>query len=297
MAGSLTHGRIARILLADSSSRWDAARMQPAWFLFGANAPDFGSYPGGHAIVSDCAHYVRPADLVRTMLAFADSEAQRAFALGWLTHVVADAILHPVVNREAGRRLFVDRAVPFVEDPAMHIRVEFGFDAFAGDPRLDPCPRIDRGHLDSIATMLSQTYAASYGRAFAEAWFVQSCSALNRFAPWMLWLARLHRRSHRSRYSLAGCTVDTVRRSLVFARMDSRIIAHADPLFPSAQYTQEMESGIVRTCEECRRHVDSEIVHLENRNLDTGERANDNDPYPLAVSTRARLDQLPNATP
>lgn len=292
MAGALTHLRIARTLLDDASSSWDAARRQPECFLLGANAPDFGSFPGGHSILSDCAHYVRPADLARTLLRFSDSDVQRAFALGWLTHVIADALLHPVVNREAGRRLGAGREVAFAEDPLMHIRVEFGFDAYTDEPEILPFPRVGPAHLATIADLLSRAYQTNYGATFEPRMQIASCSALNRYGPWMISLARMHRRADRSRYSPESWILGGLRRTLAVTRADPRITAHADPLRPGTPYAQEMESGIAATLEECRQHAAKGWVALENRNLDTGQPADSTDTYPLTVRAREQLDPL-----
>ncbi|MFN6130510.1 MAG: zinc dependent phospholipase C family protein [Planctomycetota bacterium] len=297
MAGCITHIRIARTLLDDSSSPWVVARNQPECFLLGANAPDFGSFPGGHFILSDCAHLVRPADLVRNLFSLSNSDVERAFALGWLTHVIADVILHPVVNREVGRRLGMDREVSFVEDPAMHIRVEFGFDAFTVEPKILPYPRVSTAKLEPIAGLLSRAYQATYGVPFEQPLQIASCSALNRYAPWLISLARMHRRAERARYSPASWVLRALRQTLAIASADVRIQAHADPLRPGTLYTEEMESGIAQTVEECRRHAANQLVALENRNLDTGEPADASDTYPLTLKTKQLLDEWANLHP
>jgi hypothetical protein len=297
MAGCITHIRIARILLDDASSPWSAARNQPECFLLGANAPDFGSYPGGYAILSDCAHLVRPADLVRNLFSLSDGDVEQAFALGWLTHVVADVILHPVVNREVGRRLGAGRDVTFVEDPAMHIRVEFGFDAFTEEPMILPYPRVSTAKLEPIACLLSRAYQATYGVPFEQPLQIASCSALNRYAPWLISLARMHRRADRAHHSPESWILGALRRTLAIAQADVRIKAHADPLRPESLYAQEMESGIAKTLEECRYHAANRSLALENRNLDTGEPADASDNYPLTLKTKQQLDAMSNQQP
>jgi hypothetical protein len=292
MAASLTHLRIARSLLLDASSDWDVARSHPECFLLGANAPDFGSYPGGYALLSDCAHCIRPADLVRNIYSLSDSEPQLAFALGWLTHVVADVILHPVVNRQAGRLRNANREVTFIEDPALHIRVEFGFDAYTEEPELLAYPRVHSTHLGPISSLLSWAYQATYGVTFAAPLQIASLSALNRYAPWMIALARTHRQVHRARHSPASWILAAFRQTLALTRADVRIMAHASPLLPGIDFCREMESGIIQTLKECREHASHRLIDLENRNLDTGERADLDDAYPLTLKTKQQLVRL-----
>jgi hypothetical protein len=99
-------------------------------FLHGAIGPDMGYFPGGQALMSDAAHLVRSGDLARTLLATAASPTQRAFAAGWLTHMLADILIHPAINETA------DRVLEREASPATllwrrqaHIRVELGLDA------------------------------------------------------------------------------------------------------------------------------------------------------------------------
>jgi hypothetical protein len=103
-------------------------------FLQGAFGPDLGYFPGGHRLFSDLAHCVGSGTLTRILLARARTPLERAFAWGWVTHVVADRRLHPVVGRglaevhghAPGGPAFVSADA----DPAGHVRVETGIDAW-----------------------------------------------------------------------------------------------------------------------------------------------------------------------
>jgi hypothetical protein len=106
-------------------------------FLQGAFGPDLGYFPGGERFFSDLAHCVTSGTLTRTLLDRARTPLERAFAWGWVTHVVADRRLHPVVGRGLGdfRRMSSDDGTTpaFVSadaDPAGHVRVETGIDAW-----------------------------------------------------------------------------------------------------------------------------------------------------------------------
>ncbi len=106
-------------------------------FLQGAFGPDLGYFPGGERRFSDLAHCVGSGTLTRTLLARARTPVERAFAWGWVTHVVADRHLHPVVGLGLGDfrgTLEAGGTGPaFVSadaDPAGHVRVETGIDAW-----------------------------------------------------------------------------------------------------------------------------------------------------------------------
>src|SRR5690606_13836090 len=74
----------------------------------------------------------------------AGSEAERAYALGWLSHIVADVLIHPLVN---------DVATTLTPGPGYtigdHVRGEVGLDVWfcCDQPSLEnlrPKPAVDR---------------------------------------------------------------------------------------------------------------------------------------------------------
>lgn len=100
----------------------------------GAIIQDMGYYPFGNKFFSDLTHYVRSADFVRALVRDSQNLNEYAFALGSVAHYVAD---------NDGHRLAVNRAVPLLypklrrkygnvvvydQDPAAHLKTEFGFD-------------------------------------------------------------------------------------------------------------------------------------------------------------------------
>lgn len=101
-------------------------------FYNGAFGPDLGYFPGGERVLSELSHGVAPGALCRRLLAGARTEAERAFAHGWATHVLGDQLIHPLVGLGVGevltgrRDLFVSGKA----DQVTHIRVEIGLDAF-----------------------------------------------------------------------------------------------------------------------------------------------------------------------
>ncbi len=101
-------------------------------FRQGCIAPDLGYFPGGERHLSDLAHGTRSGDLARTLLETARHPIERAFAWGWVTHVVADRLVHPIIGRAVGELVTGDRTryVPGDEDTPGHVRVETGLDAW-----------------------------------------------------------------------------------------------------------------------------------------------------------------------
>lgn len=100
-------------------------------FYQGSLGPDVGYFPGGEVFLSDLAHYVRAGDLTRALVRSAATERQRAYAWGWLTHVLGDQAIHPLVGEAAGE-LRTGRRGGFVgvsEDRTAHVRIEVGLDA------------------------------------------------------------------------------------------------------------------------------------------------------------------------
>jgi hypothetical protein len=93
-----------------------------------------GYYPFGSKFFSDLVHYVRSGDFVVNLLNDAQDVNEYAFALGAMAHYAADNLGHPEgVNPVEPmvypkiRRKF-GRVVTYEDDPAAHIKTEFGFD-------------------------------------------------------------------------------------------------------------------------------------------------------------------------
>jgi hypothetical protein len=105
-----------------------------AYAYGGAVIQDLGYYPFGAKVFSDFSHYVRTGDLVSNLLSEAKDVNEYAFALGALSHYVADRYGHPMaVNRAVPIEYPKLRAkygdvVTYAEDKVSHLRTEFGFD-------------------------------------------------------------------------------------------------------------------------------------------------------------------------
>jgi hypothetical protein len=92
-------------------------------FLHGTLAPDMGNFPGGDSALAHAVHTRRTGDVVRALFDAAVTRAETAFAWGWLSHVLADAWIHPLVNAAAAAHAHDGRATL-----REHVRVEVGLD-------------------------------------------------------------------------------------------------------------------------------------------------------------------------
>lgn len=112
----------------------DQLKEAHAYAYGGAVLQDLGYYPFGAKFFSDLAHYVRSGDLVSNLMEDAQDANEYAFALGALSHYVADRYGHPMaVNRAVPieypkLRLRFGDQVTYVEAKVEHLRTEFGFD-------------------------------------------------------------------------------------------------------------------------------------------------------------------------
>lgn len=166
-----------------------AAAGARAAFLTGCAGPDMGMYPGGVPLFSDLAHYVRSGDLARALVAEARSPVERAFAWGWVSHLLADVLIHPLINLGAGDAAGGD-ALTFAQNPGLHVAVETAVDGFhfprwrdLGLTRLAAPPV---GEVEHVARAYRDVYGAAIdARAVASV-----------FASWVSW--------HRISVAMAG---------------------------------------------------------------------------------------------
>ncbi len=146
-------------------------------FRQGAFGPDLGYFPGCWRPLSDLAHCVNVGDLARWLVGRARTPAEHAFAAGWVTHILADHAVHPLIGCAVGALLH-GRAGTFVDghtQPAAHVRVEAGLDAYwAGrcpELRHTPMSPVFDGH--SIR-FLADAYAATYRATFPRTLLLRS---------------------------------------------------------------------------------------------------------------------------
>jgi hypothetical protein len=153
-------------------------RKAHAYAYGGAIIQDLGYYPHGNKFFSDLTHYLRSGDFIQALLRDAQDLYQYAFALGALAHYAAD---------NQGHRLAVNLAVPMLypklkkkygdtvtyeEDPAAHLKTEFGFDVL----------EVAKGHFASDAYRNFIGFEVSrplLDRAFRETYGLELASVLD----------------------------------------------------------------------------------------------------------------------
>ena len=100
----------------------------------GAIIQDMGYYPFGSKLFTDLVHYVRSGDFIEALLAESQDINEYAFALGALAHYAADNNGHSIAVNRAVPALYpklrarFGNKVTYIDDPAAHIKTEFGFD-------------------------------------------------------------------------------------------------------------------------------------------------------------------------
>src|SRR6202043_1251219 len=104
-----------------------------AYAYGGAVIQDLGYYPFGSREFSDLVHYVRSGDFVRELLLESQDVDEYAFALGALSHYVADIAGHPAVNQAVAieypkLRAKFGKSVRYAQGKTAHLKIEFGFD-------------------------------------------------------------------------------------------------------------------------------------------------------------------------
>jgi hypothetical protein len=139
----LTHEEIVDLLWTDKIqplllARYpglseDQIREAHAYAYGGAVIQDLGYYPFGNKEFSNLVHYVRSGDFVRELLLQSQDVNEYAFALGALSHYVADIAGHPAVNQAVAieypkLRAKFGKSVRYAQDKTAHLKIEFGFD-------------------------------------------------------------------------------------------------------------------------------------------------------------------------
>jgi len=116
------------------SASADELREAHAHAYGGAIIQDMGYYPFGSKFFSDLTHYARSGDFVEALIRGSQDINEYAFAIGALCHYCADSTGHAIATNPSVPILFpklrqrYGDTVTYDENPAAHIRTEFGFD-------------------------------------------------------------------------------------------------------------------------------------------------------------------------
>jgi hypothetical protein len=173
MPNAALHFLLARQVL----ERWESSPIHAPFvssaatrnaFLHGAVGPDMGYFPGADPLASHLAHHLRTGALCRALVREARTDPELAFAWGWVTHVLADVAVHPLVNDACGELLAGSRETPLWGDEvaAEHTAVEIGLDAAfharSGAPRGDVLrPAFTPWGMRFVLRAYRRTYGAS----------------------------------------------------------------------------------------------------------------------------------------
>ncbi|MBA3916337.1 MAG: zinc dependent phospholipase C family protein [Acidobacteriales bacterium] len=140
-----------------------------AYAYGGSVIQDIGYYPFGSHEFTDLLHYARTGDFVAWMIRDAQNVNQYAFALGALSHYVADVNGHPAVNAGVAieypkLRERYGKIVTYEEDKEAHLKTEFSFDVAQVAQRR----YISKDYHDFIGfkvdrDMLERAFADTYG--------------------------------------------------------------------------------------------------------------------------------------
>lgn len=128
-------------------------------FMHGSLGPDLGFFPGADPRLSELVHHARTGDMIRALYVRARSSTERVFVWGWLTHFIADALLHPVVNAWCAQQC--PDASAKAERMRYHVRVELGWDVMHAR-HIDAVRLRSCFDANSIG-FLCQAYDAVYG--------------------------------------------------------------------------------------------------------------------------------------
>jgi hypothetical protein len=248
-------------------------------FQQGSFGPDLGYFPGGYRFLSDLSHLVRSGELTRALVHSARTPLERAFAWGWVTHVLADHSVHPLVGRGVGEFLFGDRTL-FVDgcgNPMAHLRVETGLDAFYSHLFPSVRKRTMAPVFDgSSIRFLVDAYRRVYGLAIDPSLVLTSHMCAVRMSVQGLLSIGIM-----STAFLAGPLTPTflgvrwfLRQALDMVRTgfnsDSLLLAYLNPLPPAQWLVEEVGAVVEGFWDRFLYHYRTDLRELEDFNLDTG---------------------------
>ena len=281
--------------------RWEAAPIEAPFepgeaarnaFLHGAIAPDMGFFPGGAPLVSRLAHHARTGALCRALAAEARTDVERAFAWGWVTHVLADVAIHPLVNEACGELSLGDRSTPLWGDAvaAEHVRVEMGLDA-AYAARFPALKAVRLRPALSLreARFVSRAFRRTYGAAPSARAILASHLQVCRVSGPLFALHRLAAVALDARP--AGAIGELMR---IGARVPLRALSAAcprgsqaeglfSPVRPAAWLMAEVDDVLENFADWFGDHHASGLQFLRDHCLDTGEVTDSADPLARAA--------------
>lgn len=152
------------------NSQSDELRTAHSYAYGGAIIQDMGYYPHGNKLFSDLTHYVRSGDFIEALLRDAQDLNEYAFALGAMSHYVADNYGHRLGTNVAEPLLYprleekYGNVMNYEEDPLAHVMTEFGFDVLeVAKGRYAPDAYRDFIGFNVAERVLDQAFQETYG--------------------------------------------------------------------------------------------------------------------------------------
>lgn len=269
---ALANGVCRRWLNAPHSAPFPLGEATVNAFRHGSLGPDMGLFPGADREISEFAHTLATGRLARALLDRARNAVEAAFAWGWVSHVLADVHIHPLVN-DAADRLPADSPGGRCRDVG-HVMVESGLDAWflrrAG--RL-PHTRLRHAFGLGGARFITDAFDDTYDLEIDERRMLGFHRNVTRwYSPYLLLAGRIadhHTRDPVDRRGVLGGATALVRR-LVGPATSASGFLEAVP--PTADLIERAKLGIVRHDEDMLRYAATGLDDLEDWNLETGER-------------------------
>lgn len=242
-------------------------------FMHGAVAPDIGFFPGGPETVSSVVHEHRSGALTRALLDGARTERQTAFAWGWLSHVLTDVLIHPLVNEASDALVHARGATERADWLVAHVQVEVGMDAWClrrqSLGRLKLRDALAPEDHELVAHALAEVTGLRVGPATLAAAHRNVTRLTNLCLPFVAAVGRSARteRAHGSLW--------TPTRRLLASWIGPRAPAHGFlvPVLPGRPFMRR----IGRACGALERLYQQHVVevarHLPDYDLNTGRRA------------------------
>ncbi len=292
---------------------WDGAPADPPFdleraesrnaFRQGAFGPDIGYFPGADPFLSDLAHYVRSGDLTRALVRKAESERERAYAWGWVTHVLGDAEIHPLVGEAVAHFLHGERGgfVGVSEDRTTHVRVEVGLDAAVSDAHEGlrswvGRPVFNAATVEYLAAAYRDTYLLDVDPSLFMASHATAVRMANRALATIGTLGSAQAADDVAAVRGARWALEQAL-AVVREGMDqeSMLLAFLNPVPPAPWLAEGVRKAVERFPERFFEVYPDGIARLPNFNLDTGRIEDGESGTPCGRSAAARLEALGGA--
>lgn len=260
-------------------------------FFHGAIGPDMGYFPGAAPILSQLAHHARTGELCRALVEEARGPVQAAFAWGWVTHVLADVAVHPLVNRACGERLTGTRTPVWGDEVGtLHMRVEIGLDAVYRARHPDAAAvRLAPALSAEDARFVVRAYRRTFGAAPEPAGVMDAHRRVTRLSALLALVLRLSAAALCGRGRLPRLAARLPLGALAaLCPRGSHGRALFTPLAPAPWLVAEVDEVVDEFPDWFLAHFGSGLQFLRDHCLDTGEAATQTTPRAHAAIAAIR---------